>query len=95
MGEMADYYRDLNIDEEILRAECYEGNSYYNMIWTNKDGKKFLIRKMGDSHIQNLERFMRKHNNTENIRYERVLEELQKRNLDIYGNGCVNWKEVE
>ncbi len=62
MGDMADYYRDLQIDDEI-------GSDYFNgehwshiwreyqkkkLYWSTKDDNNILIQDMSESHIHNI-----------------------------------------
>ena len=85
MGEMADYYRDLWLEEMFNDCqeehEYYEGKNYEEMIWVTREGKRILVKEMKDSHLQNTERFLRKRGLALTIQYLRIKEELKRRNL--------------
>lgn len=65
MGDMADYYADLALSEELkLEQKARKIRELYEqekLIWTTRNGRQILINDMASSHIKNTINYLRKH----------------------------------
>lgn len=91
MGEMAEYYYDLAIQEE-LSLEYFMGEFYDDMFelyqnnllsWETKQNKTIIVQDLKDSHLLNIIKMLK--NVSDNLgreEYKRILNiEKNKRNL--------------
>jgi|TARA_R110000851_G_scaffold270161_2_gene422833 hypothetical protein len=71
MGEMAEYYMDLAMEqeaemeaEEYFRAEAIRGMERNYMmgvlLWTGNDGKSILVQDLGYKHLENCISFLKR-----------------------------------
>lgn len=74
MGEMADYYLDRMLDDDILAAMAE--SAYQDMIWTMQDGTQVFVHDMTDSHIRACIRLLQRRGYTGHLIYMRLKEEL-------------------
>lgn len=57
----------------------YVGNSWDDMVWTQKNGHTLLIKNMTDLHLQNTRKMFERSKNTHYPEYKRIVEEMESR----------------
>jgi hypothetical protein len=85
MGDMADYYRDIELDkmiDEMFDNRRHSKKLIDTSVWETKTGEKLLISKMESDHLVNCHKMIIRHN----FRIEwlpSIERELKKRKIKI------------